>query len=86
MSWNDFETDVKAEQKQGGPKCTVCTLLERIGPEAAAQVGAALRNPDLTNSGIRRALGRRLDNDAYHIPTPWSLARHRRGECAGGKK
>lgn len=70
---------IEAERlKTTGPKCFLCSTLERLGKDDRAVLDQALDNPLITSTQISRALFREGYEVRSHV-----IARHRRGECRG---
>jgi hypothetical protein len=84
MEWKNFTEEVAHDSAVGrtGPQCKTCKLLFSLPKEAAKQLAAALSRPENTATSIRRALRTRVDHS--QIPSSYSLARHRRGDCRTG--
>jgi hypothetical protein len=83
--WDDFTEDVDADSaiSKQGPRCKTCNLLLTLPRDAAEKLDAALKSPIATSTSIRRALMNRIDSG---IPSAYSIARHRRGDCREGLK
>lgn len=63
--------------------CAVERLLAELSDDDRREVQKAMDRVELTSPAIRKALIRRLfdTHDAAHIPSAWTLSRHRRKEC-----
>ena len=72
--------EAKQERRRKGPPCTVSALLGRLSADDAAEVVAALADPDVPSAGLWRAMRGR----GWDTPTQQTLQRHRRGECSCG--
>lgn len=63
--------------------CAVERLLVELDEKDREEVEIAMDRVELTSPAIRKALIRRLagTHDAAHLPSAWTLSRHRRKEC-----
>lgn len=76
--WSTFEEDVKSSARRRGPRCSVGVMLEALPPAGRSAVEAVLANPSFAIPAVGNALSRYIQTG---IPSPWSLANHRRGKC-----
>jgi hypothetical protein len=67
---------IEAAVQRPGSRCSVATLLERLKPEDAADLVAALARAEIPTSAIIRALAA-----ADHKLGEQAVARHRRKGC-----
>ena len=81
--WTNFSAEVDADSavSRQGPQCKTCKLLRDLPDDASKQLKLALDHPESTSSSIRRALISRVEE--RYIPSAFSIARHRRGDCRG---
>lgn len=77
--WLAFEAEVKSRARRRGPRCSVGVMLENLTPAGRNAVEAVLANPGFAIPAVGSALARYIQTG---IPSPWSLANHRRGKCA----
>lgn len=78
--WSEFESEVRGSMASTGPRCQVRTLLDNLPDEARLAVLDALFTRDLPSTAIRKALAKRVGDDA--TPSLWSIGNHRRRNCA----
>lgn len=71
---------IVAENRATGPRCTVAIALATLPRDVVADLRAAMADAAVTSSGISRALAK-----LGHSLSPYTLQRHRRGECGCGK-
>lgn len=79
--WADFPQDARSMAKARGPKCQVSGLLKLLPRADAKEVEHALADETITSAGIFRAIRSRM-GDSPWAPSLWSVANHRRGNCA----
>lgn len=86
MSWSNFGDDVTHDSNiaRQGPRCRMCSLLNSLTGEAAEEIDKACADVTITSTSIRRALIARVD--PRQVPSAYSIARHRRGDCRRGLK
>lgn len=77
--WDDFDIDARAGSVNRSPKCTVGMLLRTVGPDAVVKINAVMADERVTSRAIHRALAQRLEG---HIPSIWTINRHRRADCS----
>jgi hypothetical protein len=77
--WSTFEDDVRSNARPRGPRCSVGVMLESLPPSGRSAVEAVLANHSFAIPAVGNALSRYIQTG---IPSPWSLANHRRGKCA----
>lgn len=84
--WRDFNTEVEEDSHvtRQGPQCKTCKLINSLHGDAADELEKALSQPVMASASIRRALLSRVDN--RQVPSAYSIARHRRGDCRLGGK
>ena len=66
-----------ASQVTPGPRCTVCTVFDKLSKDDAEALREALADATFTGAGISRA----LKSEGHNISGS-SVMRHRKGECA----
>jgi hypothetical protein len=84
--WTDFGDEVQDDSSisKQGPTCKMCKLLNSLTGEAAEEIEKACVSVEVTSTSIRRALIARVDQ--RQVPSAYSIARHRRGDCRRGLK
>ena len=80
--WSNLAVEAKALGR--GPRCQVESLLNHLSDSDAEKVEKALGNKELSTPGLLRAIRKRLGDSPY-VPSKWSIANHRRGECRCGR-
>lgn len=78
--WTNIAEDAKARTWGRGPRCAVQELLSHLPAEAAEEVGKALENREVSNTGLFRAIRARM-GDSPFVPSLFSIGNHRRGNC-----
>ena len=68
----------QAKPTRKGPRCTMCDLVDRLDKRDRDALLAALADESFTHAAISRA----LRAEGYRR-SPLTVARHRKGECAG---
>lgn len=68
----------QAKPTRKGPRCTMCDLVDRLDKRDRDALLAALADESFTHAAISRAL--RAEG---HPIASLTVARHRKGECAG---
>jgi hypothetical protein len=81
MGWDDFGESVERDSYKAmqGPRCKTCAMLKFLPEEGSEELQKALDAPMVTSTSIRRALLSRVE--PHHVPSAYSISRHRRGEC-----
>lgn len=74
--WDDFEAEASAPIQRAS--CSVGALLASLDDATRRMVERTLDRPEVTTSGIYKALRARLDS----VPSAFTLRRHRRKECS----
>lgn len=77
--WSDFEREVRSRVRKPGPRCAVGVMLDGLSPEGRVAVEKVLNTWHFTIPAVGGALAQYVGTG---IPSPWSLANHRRGKCA----
>lgn len=83
--WSQLVGDAEALSRRVSQVCGVKAFLDSLTPQQAQQVVEALKRPEVTASGLRKALERRVET---RVPAANTFNRHRRGDCrcAQGEK
>lgn len=76
--WSTFEEDVRSNARPRGPRCSVGVMLEGLSEEGRRAVESVLANRSFAIPAVGNALSRYIQTG---VPSPWSLANHRRGKC-----
>jgi hypothetical protein len=84
IDMSGLEEDAQARTGGRGPTCQVSALLNYLPGDAAEHVEKALANPDITSTGLFRAIRDRM-GDSRWTPSIWSIGNHRRGNCRCGR-
>lgn len=75
-AYGDARAVVGGGYLKKGPRCQMCTLLDDLDPESAADVKADLANPLVVRTAVGRSLAEMGHPIRQHI-----LDRHARGDC-----
>jgi hypothetical protein len=75
----DELADIKALNTRNGPRCGIATLMETCEPSMRETLMLALDDPTIQHKAIGRWLALK-GIDLSH----WTIAYHRRGDCACG--
>lgn len=71
--------EIQAETRGTGSPCAIQTVFSRLDKRDAADLRAALENPNVTSASIGRALAKRGLLTCKNVPDV--VSRHRRRDC-----